>query len=200
MLNSIKKIVKLILYCPPSFIGKTDKFENLFKSIPDPWNFKNSAYEKKRYKILLNYVKKINPKNILEVGCAEGLFTEKLSEICGNVIAIELSETAIKKAIKTAPRVKFMQGDVMEIMPSLNNDFFDLVVAPEVLYYLKEKDARSFLKTIKTNNLLTSHSWVWAKKIEKIIKESGWKPRQDKRVNGFEDFTIKSSRVCLWVK
>lgn len=198
MLISFKKIFKIILYSPPSFSGKVQKLEELFRQITDPWNFEKSVFEYKRYQILLEYIKNLNPKKVLELGCAEGVFTQKLSKICKDITAVEVSKTAIKRAKKRVVKVRFINSDFIKLTPKFEKEFFDLVIASEVLYYLKENDICQFLRTLRTNFLLTSNFWTLAWRVERIIKKAGFKIVEAKRINYFEDFIIKSSKISLW--
>jgi trans-aconitate methyltransferase len=75
---------------------------------------------------------------LLEVGCGEGHQSLKLLEICSHLYGIDVSRRAVERATQRCPTGSFGVGDVfnselLNIVPR-----FDLVVACEVLYYMKD--------------------------------------------------------------
>jgi len=80
------------------------------------------------------------PKNarILDVGCGTGHLTKWLKDKDYNVYGLEPSEEMYKYAVNNFPDIEFTKG-VSSSLP-YDNNFFDLVIAIEVLRYLDEKD------------------------------------------------------------
>lgn len=78
-----------------------------------------------------------SPKTCLEIGCAEGQITERLSPLFEHVTGIDVSPTMIGRAEKLLlPNVTWMVADITE--QDLSGTWFDLVILSEVLEHLKE--------------------------------------------------------------
>ena len=81
----------------PADVGK--EFEKLFQDRTDPWNY-TSSYEQTKYEQTLALLP-TGVDSALEIGCAEGHFTIQLAPRVKNLIACDISETALQRA---APR------------------------------------------------------------------------------------------------
>jgi SAM-dependent methyltransferase len=74
---------------------------------------------------------------ILDVGCGKGAFTSLLVQPGREVVGVDISETAIRKARERQPDADFRVGtvdDLDEVAPGR----FDLVIAMEILSYLED--------------------------------------------------------------
>jgi 2-polyprenyl-3-methyl-5-hydroxy-6-metoxy-1,4-benzoquinol methylase len=106
--------------------GTFEWFENMFKlSDDDPWGNSWRGIEQHRYDLVIKLIKehilnetKINNElKFLDIGCTTGNFTNILYKLNRNVIGIDISKTAIKKA-----KAKFKYIDF--IVDSLPNSGF----------------------------------------------------------------------------
>ncbi|MBI1929965.1 methyltransferase domain-containing protein [Candidatus Poribacteria bacterium] len=130
-----KAILRELFHRPHWYAGTPDEFERLFRWSQDPWNFEGSSYERSRLQGLLEIVKQYPHDTILEVGCAEGVFTSKLSKIAKRVVAIDVSPTALARAKQRCKDVTFVQSSLQDFHWDSR---FDLVVCAETLYYVKD--------------------------------------------------------------
>ncbi len=73
---------------------------------------------------------------ILDLGCGTGWFTEKLSHL-GQVMGIDLSETAITLARSQFPHIRFIAGNLYDI--ALPAEHFDVVVSQEVIAHVDDQ-------------------------------------------------------------
>ncbi len=199
-MSSIKKLFICFRYAPKKFKSRSEQFEKLFQRQTDPWNFQNSAWEKNRFNRVVELVKMIRPKNLLEIGCAEGDLTKELSSFCPNITAVEISPTAIAKAKQKSTTARFINADIAQLNHFFDQNEFDLTVATEILYYLTQAEIKKILNTLKTKHLLTSNFWTVSKPIEVLIESAGYKPIKTERVFGFETFQLKISKISLWQK
>lgn len=116
-------------------------FEREFALRPDPWNYLSSPGEIKRHQIaaeLLDAVRKDRRfDRALEIGCAEGVFTEILAARCDSLLAVDFSPLALERARqRTAWKagVSFAQWDLRrDAVPG----YFDLIVAMDVLSVIR---------------------------------------------------------------
>src|SRR5215211_3294014 len=88
-----------------------------------------------------------NASDLLDVGCGAGNYTLKLLEKfpTANVTLIDLSRPMLDRAVErigkvSRGRVTPMQGDVRELVASLGNADFDVIVAAAVLHHLRTDD------------------------------------------------------------
>lgn len=123
------------------------KFD-FFYIVNDPWNLASQS-EQYRFeetnRLILNKFGKV--KSLLEIGCGEGHQSLKLQQVCESIIGLDISERAIKRARKRCPGVEFLVGDIFSKEVSSRAPF-DLVVACEVLYYIK--NIPTFIKNMQT--------------------------------------------------
>jgi len=74
---------------------------------------------------------------ILEIGCGEGHQSRHLATLCERLYGIDVSRRAVRRARRRCPTARFVAGDPFGLAPELPAPF-DLVVACEVLYYVKD--------------------------------------------------------------
>ena len=147
------------------YIYDTDKhkfireFDNMYKVFADPHGQIISS-QNYGHKIYLDHINGIvlpnfsNKVKWLDVGCGLGLFTNKIFQLKKekiNIIGIDISHTAIKKARKATivGGAEFYVGDLLS--DDLKNIFgqFDVLSCFETLYYFKKNEI-----THVVNNLL----------------------------------------------
>jgi SAM-dependent methyltransferase len=111
-------------------------FETLFAKRPDPWDY-GGPHQQERLKILLRQIPQ-DGRRALEAGCAEGMFTAALAERVEQVIAVDISGAALKRA-KTRclsfANVSFVQADLLRL-PFRTG--FDVIICAGVLGYFPE--------------------------------------------------------------
>jgi len=113
-------------------------FEDLYARSEDPWGFATSDYEREKYADTLAALGGAHFARGLEVGCSIGVFTERLADLCNELVAVDVSELALARArrrLAERPGVTLEATTFPEEMP---HGPFDLVVCSEVLYYLDE--------------------------------------------------------------
>jgi O-antigen/teichoic acid export membrane protein/SAM-dependent methyltransferase len=115
-------------------------FETRYRET-DPWGFTRNEYEKEKYRQTLELIPRGRYGRILEVGCAEGVFTRELASRGDCVCGIDISERALKRAriaVHGHRNVEFRRMDIFE--DGLDRRF-DLVVCSEVLYFAENERA-----------------------------------------------------------
>jgi cyclopropane fatty-acyl-phospholipid synthase-like methyltransferase len=119
---------------------KPEYFDALYTADPDPWNFAASPYERAKYALTLNAMRKPRYRSGLEVGCSIGVLTRSLAPRCDAVVAIDAASTPLVEArhrCADLPTVRFEQMFVPEQWPG---GAFDLILLSEVVYYLSRED------------------------------------------------------------
>ncbi len=123
-------------------------FETLYRADPDPWRFATSDYEAAKYARTLSVVAEERVSRALEMGCSIGVFTQRLAALCEEVVATELSPTALAQARRRCEdlaNVRFVLArDVSEGIEGP----FDLMVLSEVVYYWDDDDLAAIAEAI----------------------------------------------------
>ena len=114
-------------------------FEQLYAAHGDPWSFASSPYEAGKYAATLAELPRVRYRDGLEIGCAIGVLTARLAACCDRLLAVDVSEAALRQARARCAGlpVRFQRRTLPDEMPA---GPFDLVVLSEVGYYWSEKD------------------------------------------------------------
>jgi len=119
-----------------------DWFEKLYAEKGDPWAFETSPYERAKYDHTLDRLPAERIGDLLEVGCANGVLTERLADRCDRLLGVDVSDTALAAArarLKDKANVKLER---MRFPAEVPDGAFDLVLLSEVAYYWDSDDLR----------------------------------------------------------
>ena len=111
-------------------------FEDLWRR-GDPWELETSEFERQRHDHLVATLHGRSYGRVLEIGCGAGAFTRRLATIASDIVAVDVSASAIERARATMPvrRVDFRVANVMDFDVTAEGSW-DLVVMTETIYYL----------------------------------------------------------------
>lgn len=171
-------------------------FEVLYRLRRDPWNYRHSLYERGKYQRTLDYLPDHLSGRALEVGCSEGIFTAMLARRVQDLVALDVSSTALRRAQPKNPGVTLVQADIA--CPRLDLGRFDLIVASEMLYYLPSRDvlgrvSQRLYDWLHPNGQLLlchrTHRWPWgwgAATVHAPFSQWSWSERKGERNPHFE--------------
>lgn len=113
----------------------------------------NSYSEIDLYKPYIDeFVKSLSGKNILDVGCGAGQFTNYFCELGFNAKGVDFSSGLLAIARKKYPNVEFLNADICEYDTS---DLYDGIFTKDMLFHLPDEDIvktlKSFRKMLKQN-------------------------------------------------
>ncbi len=115
----------------------------------DPWDYTN-AYEQQKYRYTLEMIPEGSCARVLELGCAEGLFTKMLSEKAGDILAVDISERALERATRACAGLENVRFEQHDIAQGVHAGKFDLIICSEILYYLRDRYAvEAFASQVK---------------------------------------------------
>lgn len=106
----------------------------------DPWDY-TSAYEQEKYRHTLEMIPGEASLKVLELGCAEGIFTKMLSGKVDSVLAMDISERALQRASKKCAGLENVQFEQHDIAKGIPDDGYNLIICSEILYYLRDRYA-----------------------------------------------------------
>ena len=112
-----------------------DYFEKLYADHGDPWAFETSAYEAEKYDHTLAALPRPRYARTLEVGCANGVLTRRLAERCDDLLAIDVSDTALAAARVRCADLGNIRFEKRQLPGDAPAGPFDLVMLSEVVYY-----------------------------------------------------------------
>jgi peptidoglycan/xylan/chitin deacetylase (PgdA/CDA1 family) len=113
----------------------TEYWEEVFAE-EDPWNYGDSAYERWKFDQTLSVLPARRFARALELGCAEGHFTARLAPLVGQLVAGDISPTAIDRARKRCAGLDHVECQVLNLAGDPLPNKLDLIVCSEVLFYL----------------------------------------------------------------
>lgn len=117
-----------------------DWFEALYRDGGDPWDFETSAYEAAKYARTLAALPAATFNRALEVGCSIGVLTAALAPRCGELVAIDVSDTALVRAAARCADLEQVRFANMRMPEQVPDGRFDLILLSEVIYYWDSDD------------------------------------------------------------
>ena len=112
-------------------------FEDLWRR-GDPWEFESSEFEQAKYARHLALLGGRRYTRVLELGCGAGAFTRLLARLADQVVALDISPTAIARARTLgtgSAAVDFRMANIMEYDLGAEGPW-DLVVMSDTICYL----------------------------------------------------------------
>lgn len=112
-------------------------FEDIWKA-GDPWELETSPFEQDKYDREIAILGGRAYGRTLELGCGAGAFTRRLSRISGEVVALDVSSTAIARGramLADVRNVDLRVQNIMDYKPASEGPW-DLIVINETIYYL----------------------------------------------------------------
>ena len=93
-----------------------------------------------------DFIKTLKGKNILDVGCGAGQFTNYFCELGFNAKGIDFSTSLIKIAQNKYPNVNFICADIVNYN---TDELYDGIFIKDMLFHLPDQDIIKTLRTIK---------------------------------------------------
>lgn len=124
---------------------RADRFDRLYRTDPDPWNFRGSPYEREKYRKTLAILPRPRYRLGIEAGCSIGELTRLLSARCDRTIGVDVSEVALAQARAATAGIVFLRADLPQGWPE---ETADLIVLSEFLYYLKPAEIEALAARI----------------------------------------------------
>lgn len=177
MKNLFRSFFKSVLLKQVQYRSAHGRLRALY-SMEDPWNL-SSPKEQFRFEAINSVVSEllrdVPDPAILELGCGEGHHSAVLKQVCSRLYGIDVSDLAVSRARTRNPDCIFETGLIEEAGMIFPNTHFDLVVASETLYYLKDlAGTMDRLKSI-TPRLLVTNLHERHEKIERHLTGAGWR-------------------------
>lgn len=136
------------------------EFEAKYRADPDPWGYRESWYEQRKYAVTVASLPRRRYRLVWEPACSIGILTRLIAARAERVLASDGSPTAVAAArgsqnpVVTASspdpgRIEWAVQTLPGPLPAAAGSA-DLVVLSEILYYLSEQDRGAVLDTAHT--------------------------------------------------
>jgi SAM-dependent methyltransferase len=126
-------------------------FDEVYGANQDPWQFTTSPYEQDKYAATVAALPRQLYESGFEIGCSIGVLTKQLASRCRNLLAVDVSEIALRQArqrLAGSPSVRIENRVIPADFP---DEQFDLIIVSEVGYYWSMTDLE------KTQQLMFDH-------------------------------------------
>ena len=134
-------------------------FENIYRE-GDPWLYETSPYEQAKYAKTLELLPQPHFLRALEVGCSIGVFTQRLSVRADEVVGIDISARACRRARARCREQRHVRIERADLSGFSDARGFDLVVCAEMLYYLWELRSDRSTACHRVAELLRPGGWL----------------------------------------
>jgi SAM-dependent methyltransferase len=115
-------------------------FENIYSGDPDPWQFETSDYERAKYDQTISALPRARFARVLEIGCANGVLTQRLAGYCDRLIAVDVVDRVLDRARQRCAPFANVEIRKASIPLDLVEGPFDLILLSEVAYYWDSAD------------------------------------------------------------
>jgi hypothetical protein len=119
-------------------------FDARYQRDADPWGFRHSWYERRKYAITIACLPRERYRLVWEPACSIGVLTGLIAERADRVLASDASPTAVEVARRSspAPGAGAVEWSVLRLPspPPAAPGSADLVMLSEILYYLPEAE------------------------------------------------------------
>ena len=132
-------------------------FESLYRSNPDPWAYKTSAYEQQKYRATVAAIPAQRFRAAIEIGCSIGVLTAMIAARADHVTGVDLSPEAIRLArerLADRGHVRLICGTIPADWP---DGRWDLLLLSEVVYYLSAPEIDALCARIATSAMPGAH-------------------------------------------
>lgn len=130
--------------CPKAMTAcLAEAFESRYRRHEDPWDFRTSQYERNRYAVTLAALPRYHYSFAFEPGCSIGELTALLATRCEQVLATDVSPTAVERAKQRCSRFPNVQIECSDIRTATLGTSPDLIVLSEIAYYFTVADLQA---------------------------------------------------------
>jgi SAM-dependent methyltransferase len=164
-----------------------------FGAKEDPWDYDGTPNQVDRIRSEVEMIDAVRGterfKSALEVGCAEGLFTEKLAPFCAHLLAVDISEVALARARKRLGECERVDFAVWDMRTDPVPETYDLIVIVHAMEYVRNPLCIRRVRAKLVNSLRPGgYLLVGTMKVADIYEDAWWGRfllRSGKQINNF---------------
>lgn len=118
---------------------RTDGYHSA--ALPDSWGYTADPAEQARHRLAIELLDSVrNGKRfgrVLEIACAEGVFTEMLAPLCDSLLAVDFSEIFLERARQRLAGTDKVSFNLWNLRSDPIPGIFDLLVVMDVLTHIR---------------------------------------------------------------
>src|ERR1051326_5511237 len=122
-----------------AYESSSEEADNAFRMRNDPWDYETSAMEHRRFLTqteLLDAARGAGRfQSGLEIGCAEGFYTEVIAERCETLLVLDIAPTALARTQNRRQWPQSVRFGAFDLAREAIPGTFDLVIVAGVLEY-----------------------------------------------------------------
>ena len=164
-----------------------------FEPRADPWDYATVTQQRERIRSEVGMLDAVRGDALfaqaLEVGCAEGIFTEQLAPRCQSLLAVDISPVALSRARRRLDgndHVRFAEWD-LRTQPVAGS--YNVIVIVHALEYIRNPLAIRKVRTNLVNSLEPGgYLLLGTMQTAQVFEEAWWGRyflRSGKRINNF---------------
>lgn len=115
-------------------------FQHIYDASGDPWNYRDSTYEKAKREATITALQGRRFRSGLEVGCSIGELTHQLADHCDQLLGVDFIDAALAAARERCEGQATVSFQNVHVPSAWPYGRFDLIVLSEVLYFLSYED------------------------------------------------------------
>lgn len=149
-------LLREVLYTARASAEATpEALESVFAERVDPWSYETDAREQERFALQTSLIDQFRGAQLfpsaLEIGCAEGLFTEIIADRSESLLVLDLSLTAMARAQGRRRWPQSVRFEAFDLRKDPIPGKYDLIVVAGVVeYFSKRKTLADVRKKLAT--------------------------------------------------
>jgi SAM-dependent methyltransferase len=124
------------------------EFEAMYRDYDDPWEQTAKEVAATDKALVLHALQKIGARRVVELGCGLGILTDRIRQLGMDVVGVDTSATAVRRAAKRFPDCRFVAADILDVA-AYAAEPPDAICMPEITWYVLDK-LDAFLEMFKT--------------------------------------------------
>ena len=143
--------------------ARSEAFDRDYAAMSDHWGYTTEPRELERHRLAIELLdferdgKRFG--RVLDIACAEGVFTEMLAPLCDSLLAVDFSEIALTRARQRLAKADGVSFDRWNLRSDPMPGVFDLIVIMDVLYCIRRpgklrKVIDKLVNALRTGDLL----------------------------------------------
>jgi len=164
-----------------------------FDAREDPWDYAKTPNQVDRIHSEVEMLDAVRGKGLfkraLEVGCAEGLFTEKLAPLCEHLLALDISDVALARARKRLHEFGCVDFALWDMRTDPVPDTYDLIVIIHAMEYVRNPLIIRRVRTKLVNSLRPGgYVLMGTMRVAEIYEDAWWGRfllRSGQQINNF---------------
>jgi len=177
------------------------RFDHEFQRL-DPWGYLSQARQRERLSRAAQMLEEARRGahfgKAIEIGCAEGAFTELLAPICESLLAVDFSTLALARAKERCRRWAHVHCEIWDLRRDQAPGRFDLVVLMDVLeFFYRPNELRAAREKIVDLLVPDGYLLVTCTRGNEVTESTWWSMRFFRGGKSISLFLAEHPALCV---